>query len=241
MIVNNDFVQEHKGLIVKLIARGSRKWTPEEAQLLYVDTVIKLMINARYYNEKYTVGTFIGLQVHSAIAEFVKEDMKEDAMKHTVGEPIPDITFREYAEVDTEGLELLQEKVNPYMSFLSRGEQQVFTHYVYNGLTQEQVADRLGLHRSTVQKSLKRAERKLSSLITKGRRVSRMIEVDKDLRLEDAIRVLPDTQYHAYRLHHFKGLPLRKVADMMGRGIEEIQYSIDGARRYIQGELGVRA
>ncbi len=246
IVIDNTFVTEHTGLIKSLIHQRtqSHPLTREEAVDLFTDVVVKCMVNARYYDGTYAVGTFIGLQVRSALAELLLKKSKHrtsDALSFSTPlMPEHDAPIEE-PEDDTETMEYFQRKLAPYLITLSPNEQAVITNHVWSRLGTNEIAEKLGLNATSVSVIKKRAISKIRSYLQKGRQINKKVEVDVDVPLESAIMQLPDAQYHAYRLHHWKGWSINRVAAIMGRSMLQVVALIDDAKASIAQEYGYRA
>ena len=243
LVIDNNFALENKGIIRHLISKKLGVLSKEELDLLYVDTIIKCILNAQYYNPEYSINTFIGLQVRSAVADMMakREGERGDAL-HGVIELMPEHdTPVEEDEDDEETMSFLRERLAPYMHVLSDNERSVIVNHVWGRRGVNDIAERLGLNASSVSTIKTRAVTKLRTAIGKGKRVNAHQQVDADLPLEHAIKQLPDAQYHAYRLHKLKGWSLTRVASIMGRRMLDVVHLVEDAQREIAMRWGYRA
>jgi len=240
LIIDNDFVTQWKPLVYKLLRKKGRKYTKEEMDNLYIDTVIKMMENARHYNGTYAVGTWIDLQVRSATSHLVKVEVEgKDASRHVISSDIPEEVGED--EEDDKGLEYLQEQVAPFLSHLEAVEYQVFVDRIFNRFTIKQTAEANDLHEKSVSRIMTRATNKLIAIIHSGKRVSRHMEVDVDIPLEHAIKQMDDAHYHTYRMHHFEGYPMVLISKINGMSIEQNFQLVAEAQQFISQEWGIRA
>lgn len=239
LIVNNELVTQWKPLIYKLLGKKGRKYTAEEMNDLFVDVVIKMMENARYYNGDYAIGTWIELQVRSATSHLVKQESEgKDATLHATTSVIPDEVTED--EEDDKGLEYLQEQIAPFLGHLEDTEREVFVDRVWNGLSVKQVAERRHMHEKSISRIMTRATRKLTNIVHSGKRVSRYMEVDTDVPLEHAIKQYDDKHYHTFRMHHFEGYPMVAIQQINGMTIDAIFQLIEETKQFIAMDYGVR-
>jgi RNA polymerase sigma factor (sigma-70 family) len=200
------------------------------------------MTNAKYYTPKYAISTFIGLQVRSALAAWAGHSSRtrEDAVHHS--ESIGEEHDRpEESDEDDEVLDELKDRLGPYLSLLGHNERAVLIDYLWRGLSINSIAERLGFHNSSVSTIKTRAVDKIRRALDKGKRVSHLQQVDVDLPLEHAVKQLPDVLYHSYRLRRLRGLPLARVANLMGRSVPEVNTFVEEARAEIAIRWGYRA
>lgn len=238
LIIDNEFVQEYKPLIYKILGEQGRKYNKEEMQSLFVDTVIKLLQNATYYNGEYSIGTFIGLQVRSAVSDFTSQEVTVDAMGLVVTDEIPEEPVTEGEETP---LERLQESVAPYLSYLSEVEQEVFIDRVYRGMSVEATAEHRELHVKSVSRIMKRAHERLTTLLRSGKPVSPMQEVETGVPLRHAIKPLLSTKhYHAFRLRFFERKSLIEISKLNGQTPEANSVLIAQAKKQVEDAWGIQ-
>jgi len=237
ILITNELVTQWKPLIYKLLGKRGRKYTKEEMNDLYVDVVIEMMRNATYYNGKYAVGTWIELQVRSAMSKSVKHE-SDDPMRHVVTSDVPDEVDED--DVDDKGLEYLQEQIAPFLDYLETVERQVFVHRVWDKLSVPEIANRLHMHEKSISRVMTRATKKLTAIMGEGKRVSPYREVHTDIPLEHAIKIMDDAHYHTFRMHHFEGLPLMFVSKINGMTIDRNFQLLSEAKQFIMQEWGIK-
>lgn len=236
ILITNELVTQWKPLIYMLLGKRGRKYTKEEMDDLYVDVVIEMMRNAQYYNGKYAIGTWIELQVRSAMSRHTKGEA-EDPMSHVVTSEIPDELDD---EVDDIGLEFLQEQIAPFLDYLEDVERHVFVDRVWNKLSVADIADARDLHEKSVSRIMTRATNKLKAIVAEGKRVSPYREVYTDVPLEHAIKIMDDAHYHTFRMHHFEGYPLVLISKINGMSIDRNFQLLSEAKQFIEQEWGLK-
>ena len=238
ILIGNEFIQEHKPLIYQLLGDSGRHYSREEMQGLFIETVIKLLINARFYRGQYSIGTFIGLQVRSVIADTVSHEVSsEDALPHSVTDEIPE----ESDEEDDTPLELLQEKLIPFLYILGDTEREVFTDRVLMGLSITHIAEKRELHTKSVSRILRRATSSLTAALKKGRRISPSQRVSTDIPLRHAVMtLLPLPVYFVFKLSYFDGLSPWQINSLNGMCLSSIKRLIKTSKAQVESEWGIR-
>lgn len=237
IIINNEFVTQWKPLIYRILSKKGRKYSHEEMNDLYVDVVIEMIKNSTYYDGKYAVGTWIDLQVRSAISNSTKVEAS-DPMGHVVTSEIPD-SLEEGEETDAD-LEFLQEQLAPFLDHLDDTERDVFVYRIWDRLPVADIAERMSLHEKSVSRIMTRATNKLTSIVGEGRRVSPYREVATDIPLETAIMQMDDAHYHTFRMHHFRGMPLVHISKVNGMSIDDNFQLLSEAKQFIEQEWSLR-
>ena len=237
LIIDNEFIQEHKPLIYQLLGDSGRHYSREEMQGLFIETVIKLLINARFYSGQYSIGTFIGLQVRSVIADTVSHEVgSEDALPHSVTDEIPE----ESDEEDDTPLELLQEKLIPFLYILGDTEREVFTDRVLMGLSITHIAEKRELHTKSVSRILRRATSSLTAALKKGRRISPSQRVSTDVPLRHVLKTELDLRdYFVFKLVYFDGMTPYQVHRLNGMSPQAIRDRAGLLRTDVERKWGI--
>ena len=239
IIVDNELVTQWKPLIYMLLGKRGRKYNREEMDDLFVDVVIEMLKNARYYTGQYAIGTWIELQVRSAMNNHVtKESKANDASHHVITNEIPDEAAEE-DELDA-GIEYLQSQVQPFLGHLEDTEREIFVDRIWNRLSVKKIAKRRNLHEKSVSRIMSRATKKLTAIVHSGKRVSPYREVKTDIPLEHAIKQFDDRHYHAFRMHHFEGYPLKLMSKFNGFSIDYNLQLVQETKQMIEQEWGLR-
>jgi len=237
ILITNELVTQWKPLIYMLLGKKGRKYNKQEMDDLYIDVVIEMLKNARYYNGKYSVGTWIELQVRSAMSNQTGVEA-DNPMSHIVTSEIPEDLSEE--EVDDKNLEFLQEQAAQFLNYLEDLERDVFVDRVWNKLTVEEIAERRDIHVKSVSRIMTRATKKLTSIVSEGKRVSPYREIHTDVPLEHAIKIMDDAHYHTFRMHHFEGYPLVLISQINGISIDRNFQLLSEAKQFIEQEWDIR-
>ena len=233
--IDNDFVKKHTPLIYLILKEKGGRYSREVIEEIVYHTWVNALRNAKYYDDTFSETTFMRVQVLHAKHEVIEGTVSStDALPQKVTSDIPEVSDEELCL----SVQEMRNTLNKYMHLLDILEREVFTARVYDREPVASVAERLTMHKNSVNRVLKRAIRKLTHIVAEGDKIPDGRKSSKGVTLGFAVKQYDDKHYFPFLLHCMKGLSLVEVGKRNGRSVQENLELIHEMKRMIKQDWG---
>jgi RNA polymerase sigma factor (sigma-70 family) len=242
IVIDNEFVSSYQNVVRQRLRKSMLKYGLHHDAMddLLTDVWIRALNGARTYNgERGTPTTWLWMLADYAVMDYLRD--KEHAAVSLEDGYHQESHEKTDEDADAETTDFLRQELTRYIHLLSHSEKQVLYCLVWKRLSGKQTAAMLGYTEQGVSGMKRRAVKKIKTYLRHNKTVPRYQDVDTDIPLDSAVKMLPDTLYHAYRLVKFLGWPVAKAADTMGRTVTEVNDFVRQAQKRIQHTYGYRA